>query len=164
MTPASLVRRISSTCRWIVADRRLVIGFGNAMRRDDGVGPWIATRLADGGLRARVWSADGMGLIWIFGTETNLTLIDATRSGSAPGSIVRFDAIKTSLPRPLFHNSTHEFGLAEAVETARRLGRLPDRLEVIGIEGADFTARAGLSAEVARAASAVVAELTQAVR
>ena len=45
-------------------------------------------------------------------------LIDATRSGARPGTLTCFDAIASPLPRPLFHNSTHEFGLAEAVELA----------------------------------------------
>jgi hydrogenase maturation protease len=48
-------------------------------------------------------------------------------------------------------SSTHAFGVAEAVELARELGRLPGRLEVYAIEGADFSAGAELSAEVASA-------------
>ncbi len=145
-----------------MADRRLHIGIGNAFRRDDGVGPWIVQELAMGGLRAREWSTDGAGLIALFDTEPELVLIDAARSGDRPGRILCFDAIKTPLPRGLFHNSTHEFGLAEAVELARRLDKLPNSLEVIGIEGADFSAGRGLTAEVLRAAGSVAEDLLQA--
>ena len=44
--------------------------------------------------------------------------------------------------------STHHLGVAEAVELGRSLGRLPDRREVIGIEGGWFGAGRGLSPEV----------------
>ncbi|SDJ43076.1 hydrogenase maturation protease [Aliiruegeria lutimaris] len=145
-----------------MAEGRLHVGIGNPLRRDDGVGPWVAQRLNQTGLRARIWQADGAGLIDLFDTEAALVLIDATRSGAPPGTLTRFDAMATPLPRPLFHNSTHEFGLAEVVEIARRLGRLPARLEVIGIEGADFTPGKGLSTTVRETARRLVSALREA--
>src|SRR5215207_5591238 len=51
--------------------------------------------------------------------------------------------------------STHAFGVADAIELARTLGRLPARLEIYTIEGADFTAGAGLSPPVAAAVNAL---------
>jgi len=42
-------------------------------------------------------------------------------------------------------------GLAAVVELARALGRLPDRLVVVVIEGADFEPGADLSTPVRRA-------------
>ncbi|WP_068309458.1 hydrogenase maturation protease [Aliiruegeria sabulilitoris] len=142
-----------------MAEGRLHVGIGNPLRRDDGVGPWIAQQLNETGQRARIWQTDGAGLIDLFDTEAALVLIDATRSGAPAGTLTRFDAIATPLPRPLFHNSTHEFGLAEAVELARRLGRLPARLEVIGIEGVDFTPGKGLSEAVRETAARLVTAL-----
>jgi hydrogenase maturation protease len=56
------------------------------------------------------------------------------------------------LPRELFHHSSHLFGIAEAVEMARSLGRLPLRLLVYGIAGEHFSYGEGLSPRVARAA------------
>ena len=129
------------------------------MRRDDGVGPRLARRLAARGLRAREWPGDGAGLIDLFGSEASLVLIDATHIGQTPGTVLRIDARDTPLPQALFCNSTHEFGLAEAVEVARRLGGLPAELVVVGIEGADFGFGEGLSAPVCRAALEVEAGL-----
>ena len=45
-------------------------------------------------------------------------------------------------------SSTHALGLAEAIEIARSLGRLPTRVRVVGIEGARFDFGRGLSPEV----------------
>ena len=58
-----------------------------------------------------------------------------------------------TLPAGRFMASTHHFGVAEAVEWARALGRLPEALEVHGIEGADFSVGEHLSEPVREAVS-----------
>ncbi len=60
----------------------------------------------------------------------------------------RLDATGQELPPELFRTSTHHLGLAEAVELARALGRLPQRLVVYGVEGASFEIGEELTAEV----------------
>ena len=79
-------------------------------------------------------------------------MVDAVSSGAEPGTIHRLDALTERLPAELSRGSTHAFGLAEAVELARALERLPGRLLVFGIEGKRFDAGAGLSPEVEQAA------------
>ena len=76
----------------------------------------------------------------------------------------RFDASGERVPAHVFRSSTHAFGVGDAVELARALGRLPERVVVYGIEGADFTAGAGLSTQVAAAVQRVVDELEEEVR
>ena len=88
-------------------------------------------------------------------------LIDATRSGSPPGTIHRFDAHAEPLPSRFFHYSTHAFSVAEAVELARALDQLPPRLIVYGIEGKNYTAGEGLSPEVEKAADSVIPRVLQ---
>ena len=77
--------------------------------------------------------------------------------GSPPGTISRFDAGTRPLPRHLVANcSTHDLGLGDAIEVARALDRLPDRVIVIGVEGSDFSRGHGLSRAVAGAVEGVV--------
>ena len=121
----------------------LIVGIGNTFRGDDGVGPWVAEALAARGLRATVHAGDGTGILDLLAAETALILIDATNSGAEPGALT-------------FHYSTHRFGLAEAVETARALDQMPKALQIYGIEGADFAAGEGLSAAVEAAAGDLV--------
>lgn len=137
----------------------LILGIGNALRRDDGVGPFVAARLAAAGLNARVHAGDGTGIIDAMAEARHLVLIDATRSGAAPGTLTTLDAIAAAIPAAFFHYSTHRFGLAEAVETARALGMLPPALTVHGIEGSDFDPGEKLSAPVAEAAEALIVML-----
>ncbi|MEQ9038878.1 MAG: hydrogenase maturation protease [Silicimonas sp.] len=137
----------------------LIVGIGNRFRMDDGVGPWVAKGLQRAGLETRVHAGDGTGLLDLFEAHDDVILVDSTRSGAAAGSMVAIDACLAPLRADMFHYSTHRFGLAEAVETARALGRLPQRLWVYGIEGKDFGAGIGLSECVERSAIALVADL-----
>ena len=90
-------------------------------------------------------------------------LVDAVASGAAPGTVHRVDASRESLPAGFARTSTHHFGLPEAVELARTLHKLPSRLVVYGVEGANFDAGDVLSPEVAaavlRVAEAIRSEL-----
>lgn len=142
-----------------MADRPVIVGIGNTWRGDDGVGPWVADEMARRGWPSIVHGGDGAGLIDLFATHPALILVDASRSGAAPGTISHFDAVAAPLPAAFFHYSTHRFGLAEAVETARALGALPRHLEVYAIEGADFSAGQGLSAGVRQSAAAVIGRI-----
>lgn len=133
----------------------LILGIGNRYRRDDGVGPAVADRLAALGIAVREHSGEGAGLIEAWSGAERVVVVDATQSGGEPGTIRRLDVAARELPRGLFRYSSHLFGLAEAVETARALGRLPAELVIWGIEGADFGFGEDLTPAVAAAAEEV---------
>jgi hydrogenase maturation protease len=130
-----------------------VIGLGNAARGDDAAGLIAARRL--GGLEHE---GDPVGLLDVWDGAESVVVIDAVRSGAEPGAVHRFDATDSPLPaRPRSSSSTHAIGLAEAVELARALGRLPAHLVVYGIEGERFEAGTGLTPAVSAAVQAVAA-------
>ena len=142
-----------------------MIGVGNAYRCDDGVGPAVAERLR-GRREVEVatceqepsrlldaWAGAGLALV-----------VDAVASGAAPGTVHRFDASERAVPAGVFRGSTHALGVGEAIELARALGRLPGRVLVYGVEGAEFGAGEGLSPAVAAAVGPLVAELIEEAR
>ncbi len=94
-------------------------------------------------------------LIEAWAGAASLWLVDAVSSGAAPGTIHRVDASDGDLPLGLRPASTHHIDLREALEVARALGRLPDRVIVFGIEGETFEVGEGLSPAVAAAAERV---------
>ena len=147
----------------IAGDRVAVIGIGNRWRRDDAVGFEVAARLRSRGIDARDAEGEVAELIELWDGATSAIVIDAVTSGGVPGTVSRIEAAERRLPAGLSSASTHELGISEAVELARTLGRLPERLLVLAIEGADFTAGEGLTPAVAaavdEAVEAVVAEL-----
>jgi hydrogenase maturation protease len=141
---------------------RLIIGIGNAFRSDDGVGIWIVRRLRgqlSSGVAVVEASGEGAALLETWKGFASVILVDAVSSGAAPGTIHRLDAATEPLRAQFFRCSSHAFGVGEAVEMARALDRLPPRLIVYGIEGANFAAGAQISPAVAEAAAEVAERL-----
>ena len=132
-----------------------VSGRGNEWRGDDGVGIEVARRVG-----GRVVEGEPLALVDLVDGEDDVVLVDAVSSDAASGTIFRFEAGDEPLPAPLFGTaSTHALGLADAVELARSLGRLPPRVLVYGIEGESFAFGKGLSATVVAAADRVTEEV-----
>ena len=142
----------------------VIVGAGNAFRKDDGAGLATARRLRGslpGDIRVLAKEGDLASLLDDWQGADAVIVIDATSSGSAPGTIRRYDAHDQPLPAAFSRSSTHSFGVAEAVELARALGQLPPRVVVFGIEGRDFTPGEGLSADVDAAVDEVVRRISE---
>ena len=137
----------------------LIIGIGNRFRTDDGVGPLVADRLGALGFETLEMSGEGAGLINAFEEASTVIIVDAMRSGADLGTVRHFNAITEELPTGLFAYSSHQFGLAEAVETARTLNRLPKSLEIYAVEGTNFDYGETPSQAVLDAADTVVARI-----
>ena len=142
----------------------LVIGVGNADRGDDGAGPEVAARLRMRGVQAIDHAGDGAALLDLWRCHSRVIVVDAMNAGAAPGTVRRFDAIREPLPRDLSLASSHAFGPAEAIETARALGRLPPALVLYAIEGMSFALGSGLSVPVAEACRWVEQEIVAKLR
>jgi len=141
-----------------------VIGIGNRHAGDDAAGLVVAERLRAGELPpcvvVRAVEGDTVAMLAHWEGASAAVLIDAVRSGSAAGTIHRAEASDAKLPALLRRgSSTHAVGVAEAIELARVLGRLPRTLVVYGIEGMRFATGDGLSAAVEAAVPVVAARV-----
>ena len=137
----------------------LVIGVGNPLRRDDGAGAAVIALLR-GHCEADLLTepGDGARLMDSWQSYRRVWVIDASCSRATAGHIQRIDISEAAwqgLPAGLLYSSSHQFGLAAALDTARALQRLPPALVVFAIEGAEFGFGEGLSAPVAAAVAAV---------
>ena len=120
-------------------DSGILIGVGHADRQDDGVGPYVARELARHGLPAVVHEGDGAALLDLWQSRPACIVIDAVAGAGAPGTVCTFtDFDHPEFLRADFVHSTHRVGLPEAIALGRTLDRLPARLLVIGITGAEF--------------------------
>ena len=140
------------------SDRRaglIVIGLGNAFRGDDAAGLAVARTLGDDP-RVLVHEGEPIDLLDRWEDADEVIVVDAARSGSAPGTVHRLDGLREPVAAG---GSTHAFGLAETLALARALGRAPVGVEVIGIEGEHFGAGEALSPAVAGAVERVAREL-----
>ncbi|HET8975813.1 MAG TPA: hydrogenase maturation protease [Solirubrobacterales bacterium] len=139
-----------------------VIGIGNRFRRDDGAGLEVARRLRESdpaGVEILEQEGEPASLLEAWSHAHEALVIDGVSSGAPPGTLHRFEVAEGPLPVELFSPSTHALGVADAVELARELDRLPGRLAVYGIEGEDFGVGEGLTATVQAAVDQLVAEL-----
>lgn len=138
----------------------LVVGVGNQFRGDDALGLIVVRRIGAMGLPGVdvvEGPPDGAYLIELLRGRECAFIVDAFSSGSPPGFVHRHDASLQRLPAYLFRHSSHSFGVAEAIELGRRLGIMPARLFVYGIEGRDF----GTGAALSPAVEAKLDELTE---
>ena len=131
----------------------LVLAIGNPDRGDDGFGPAVAQRLrrrVHPTVRILERSGDALALIEDWDGIPSV-VIDAMAPISEPGQVHRFDLTDSPLPIGVAPSSSHAFGVAETVELARGLGRLPRYLVAYLVEGEQFGTGAPLSLVVAEA-------------
>jgi len=142
-----------------------VIGLGSPDRGDDAVGPVAARVVAALGVSGVtvIEHEDPTGLIDTWSGTGLTVVIDAVRTGAPPGTLVVLEAGADADPLvddawvSAGRGGTHAFGLAAAVELARALGKLPERLVLVGVEAAGFEHGAEMSAPVLAALDDVVA-------
>jgi hydrogenase maturation protease len=146
----------------------VVLGLGNAMRRDDGVAHAVLEAV-----RARVPEADvrevygdPATLVAAWSDADLVVLVDALSGVGEPGDVLRFERTPAgwdSVP-PAVPLSSHGWGLADALDLADALARTPPRLVVVAVVAGDLSTGHGLSAPVAAsvlpAAEAVLRALT----
>lgn len=142
----------------------LVIGIGNAYRHDDAAGLMVARHLKERALIScdvREQIGEGVGLLELWKGAERVVVIDAVQSGAVPGTIHCFHANQNPVPASIFRDSTHAFGLVEAIELSRALKQLPSNLVVYGIEGENFEAGTGVSPAVLDAVNELAEKLPQ---
>lgn len=136
---------------------RLLIGIGNRFRRDDGVGPAVATEIAGMGLT-------GVHVLTSMGDPSQLldawegvplaVVVDAAVSdGATPGRIRRW----VPGEEPATAVSSHELGLPVTYALGRALGHLPEKLVVLTVDVAEVGYGDGLTPQVAAEVPHVVA-------
>ncbi len=88
-----------------------------------------------------------------------VVIVDAVRSGAAAGTVHRIEAGDGPLPRDLGLASTHAFSIADTLELGRALGCAPQRVVVVGVEGAAFEMGDPVTPEVEAALPGVTASV-----
>lgn len=120
--------------------RGLIIGVGTEYG-DDAFGLLVARNLAGRSFHeidVITHSGEGASLMEAWQGYDTVVIVDAAESGAPVGTRYRFDSSVDRIPTRTLRYSTHAFGVAEAIETARALGRLPRRIVVLGVEGGSF--------------------------
>ncbi len=138
------------------AAESVVIGIGNELRRDDGVGPAVARAVADRGLpgvRVLDCAAEPTAILDAW-TGTRLAVLVDAVAGGRPGRIGSHRLADIAEPRPV---SSHDLSLTQTWHLGRALGRAPAEVVVVTVDVADTGHGVGLTAAVAAAVPAASA-------
>jgi hydrogenase maturation protease len=128
-----------------------VIGLGNLLRGDDGIGPVIIQKLEEQN------SSDSIKLLDV-GSDAFMILdqllepdpvlvIDCAKMGKEPGSIIRISTRDKGIIPANIGLSLHGFSLVEIWQMAQEMGSSDD-LIIIGVEPKRLNFNSGLSEEV----------------
>jgi hydrogenase maturation protease len=132
-------------------EKTKVVGVGNLLFSDEGVGIHIVKKLMGMALPPEVEVVDGgvsgLGLMGILIGADRLIVIDAVRAGEAPGSIYRFGIEDLTKYPERFKMSVHEIGIVEVLHLSRLLDRTP-KTTIIGVEPKSLEMGMDLSPEI----------------
>jgi hydrogenase maturation protease len=141
----------------------LLLGIGNILLGDDGLGSWFASSFPQRyrippNLEVIEGGTLGLELLDCIAGRRALIVVDAvTARGGNAGNVVRLEGqtVPTALEPKL---STHDIALRDLLAAAMLLGCMPTTVVLCGIEPAEIAPRIGLSAPV-RAALPALEEL-----
>jgi len=131
----------------------LILGIGNVLLKDEGVGVHALEALKDvalpGGTEKLDGGTSGADLVdWIAGRE-KVIVIDATAADGEPGTIYKF-TIDDLIRKTYSIGSLHEFGFVETYLMAKQLGCAPREVVIFGVQPAEIVFGLDLSSKVQR--------------
>ncbi len=129
----------------------MILGVGNLLLSDEGVGVHVAHKLMEMDLPAGVevieGGTDGFRLMNVVTEADRLIVVDAVKGGSPPGSIYRFDIKDAPSSPDAYKTSVHQIGILEIVHLSELIGQTPETT-VIGVEPKSLEMGMALSPEV----------------
>jgi hydrogenase maturation protease len=133
----------------MAAQRKMVLGLGNILNRDEGVGVHALRALeAQLGRQAGVEFVDGgvlgLNLLPLVEECSHLLILDAADAGQAPGTLVELERDEI----PLYSGvklSQHQVTFQEVLALAKIRDGLPPYLHLIGVQPADLSIGLDLS-------------------
>ena len=150
------------------AFKTLVLGVGNKLMSDEGVGVHVIERLIETyRIPEEVQVLDGgtLGLDLLYYLEgiENLLLVDAAETGKEPGTVIRLEGEQV----PAFMSikiSPHQMGVPDMLAAAKLQGTYPQRLVLWGVQPELITLGLELSPLLAARRDLLVEKLAEELR
>jgi hydrogenase maturation protease len=140
--------------------RILVLGLGNILLKDEGVGVHVVQELQKRELRGGVEVIDGgtsgLDILLLQESPYKLVVIDAMKAGKEPGTVYKSRVKADEMDRltEIFSKdeqstiSLHQVGLIDSLLVARKTGCAPDEVRIIGVEPAEIDGGLELTEQV----------------
>ena len=136
-----------------------VLGIGNLLCRDDGIGIRVVHEMQRSGNFSEVDVIDGgtaPDLIALLdGVVNKLIIVDALKGGGQPGEIYRLELREENIADESTA-SLHGLGVLDSLKMMRKLGLPVPSVTIIGIEPADISHGLSLSPQLEASVQAII--------
>jgi hydrogenase maturation protease len=128
----------------------LVLGLGNTLLGDDGIGVRVIERLQGEDIGAEIMNGAtlGLSLLETLKSRPKIVVVDAVDMGKAPGSVVRFSVRELLTMAESRSFSLHEIGLFEVLKIGQSLNEDFGNVIIFGVQPKELHAIEQLSPEV----------------
>ena len=138
----------------------LVLGLGNVLLQDDGVGAAAVAELLEQfdvppGVRVLDGGTLGLSLLPYLEDAEAVILVDAIRADTGAGTVVRLEGDEVA-PAVATRLSPHQIGVSDLLDGAQWLGRYPRRVLLLGLVPEAMDLAIGLTASVRASLPALV--------
>lgn len=136
-----------------------VVGVGNLLLKDEGVGIHVARALQRVEMPPHVSIIDGGTSLdlphYLEGTG-KVIIVDAVRGGGEPGAVYRFHPGDVKIETG-GTSSLHDLGLEQSLKVMKLLGNGPEEVVIIGVEPGEIGWGTELSPEVQQKIPEIIA-------
>jgi len=139
--------------KFYAASKVLIVGVGNILLKDEGIGVHIVHELEKlrlpEGVKVRDGGTSGLGLIDLMKEAPKVIFLDAVEMGKKPGTVMRFTFQEVKVVTDKVNFSLHQVGLPQVLVLASLLGVSPE-VVIFGIQPKDIDWGIGFSSELKR--------------
>jgi hydrogenase maturation protease len=131
----------------------LVLGLGNLLMSDEGIGIYIVNELQKQAVKfpnAEFIDAGtgGMTVLHLIANRKKAVIIDCALMGQTPGTIRKFKPEDAESIKKVSHFSLHDVDILKVLEISKQLNECPHEIVIFGIEPAKVEMGSSLSDEL----------------
>jgi len=117
----------------------VVLGLGNPLMADEGIGVCLVVRLSRSAeeypdVEFIDAGTGGLAVLHHIQGRRKVIFIDCAYMGEEPGAIRRFTPEEVCTGKVLAHQSLHEADLLRIIDMSRQLGEAPEEIVIFGIQ------------------------------
>ncbi|MFA6055802.1 MAG: HyaD/HybD family hydrogenase maturation endopeptidase [Thermodesulfovibrionales bacterium] len=129
----------------------LVLGIGNTILKDEGIGVRVAEKMMEMSLPPEVEVMDGgikgLDLLYYIEGRKKVIVVDAVKAGAPPGTLFRFTDNDLAAKKGVMR-SAHGIDFSDVIAVARFTGTKPAEVIFLGVEPYDLSVSMELSPKI----------------
>jgi hydrogenase maturation protease len=147
----------------------VVIGLGNLLLSDEGIGVHLIRRLSEHQDKFPFVEfidsgTGGMNVLHLIANRKKAVIIDCAKMGAKPGTIKQFEPADVQTIKKLTHFSLHEADILQIINLSKQLGECPDQIAIFGIEPESLELGQNLSKTLSNRIDAYTADIRKELR